>query len=88
MALLYVTFCCVFVTYPYGFLSRLWYLIVSITDLCLLPYFDQFFFLAIPWVGLRSVIVAFSGHINIFLLFHVFHSTGALARHVIFYFDI
>ena len=41
----------------------------------------------IPWVGLRSVIVALSGHISIFLVFHMFH-TGAFARHVICDFDI
>ena len=39
LALLYVMFPCVFVTFPYGVLGQVWYLIVSITDLCLLPYF-------------------------------------------------
>ena len=29
---------CVFVTFPYGVLGRVWYLIVSIPDICLLPY--------------------------------------------------
>ena len=28
-----------FVTFPYGILGQVWYLIVSIPDLCLLPYF-------------------------------------------------
>ena len=39
MALLYVMFSCVFVTFPYDILCQMWYLIVSIPDLCLLPYF-------------------------------------------------
>ena len=34
--LLLVMFYCVFVTFPCGVLSQLWYLIVSISDLCLL----------------------------------------------------
>ena len=38
-ALLYVAFCCVFVSFPYNVLGQVWYLIVSIPDLCLLPYF-------------------------------------------------
>ena len=39
LALLYVIFSCVFVTFPFGVWSQMWYLIVSIIDLCLLPYF-------------------------------------------------
>ena len=31
-------FSCVFVTFPYGVLGQVWYLIVLIPDLCLLPY--------------------------------------------------
>ena len=38
LALLYVMFPCVFVSFPYGILGRVWYLILSIPDLCLLPY--------------------------------------------------
>ena len=38
LALLYVMFSCVFVTFPCGVLGQVWYLIVSIPDLCLLPY--------------------------------------------------
>ena len=30
---------CVVVTFPYGVLGQLWYLIISISDLCLLSYF-------------------------------------------------
>ena len=40
LALLYVMFSCVFVTFPCGILGQVWYLIVSIPDLCLLTYFD------------------------------------------------
>ena len=40
LAHFYVIFSRVFVTYPYGVLGQLWYLIVSIPDLCLLPYFE------------------------------------------------
>ena len=35
--------CCVFVTFPRGILGQVWYLIVSIPDLCLLPYFFNVF---------------------------------------------
>ena len=41
LALLYTMFSCVFVTVPYGVLGQVWYLIVSIPDLCLLPYFHS-----------------------------------------------
>ena len=41
LALLYVVFSCVFVTFPYGVLGQVWYLIVSIQDLCLLPYVEE-----------------------------------------------
>ena len=40
LALLYVMFYCVFVTFPRGVLGQVWYLIVSIPDLFLLTYFD------------------------------------------------
>ena len=39
LALWYIIFTCVFVTFPYGVLGQLWYLIVSIPDLCPLPFF-------------------------------------------------
>ena len=39
LALLYMMLSCVSVTFPYGFLCQVWYLNVSIPDLCLLPYF-------------------------------------------------
>ena len=31
----------VFVTFPYSVLGQLWYLIVSISDICLLTYFNK-----------------------------------------------
>ena len=39
LALLYTMFSCVIDTLTYGVLGQVWYLIVSIYDLCLLPYF-------------------------------------------------
>ena len=44
LALLYVMFSCVFVTFPYGVLGLVWYLIVMIPGLCLFPYFLKFKF--------------------------------------------
>ena len=38
LTFLYVMLSCVFVTFPFGFLSQVWYLIELILDLCLLPY--------------------------------------------------
>ena len=42
LAIYYMRFSCVFVTYPYGALGQVWYLIVSISDICLLPFFYSF----------------------------------------------
>ena len=39
LALMFVTFYCVFVVFPCGIFGRVWCLIVSIPDLCLLCYF-------------------------------------------------
>ena len=36
---LYVIFSCAFVTFPYGVLGQVWYVSVSMPDLCLLSYF-------------------------------------------------
>ena len=41
IALVYVMLSCVFVTFTCGVLGQVWYLIVSIPDLCRLPYFDS-----------------------------------------------
>ena len=35
----FVMFNCIFVTFPFGILDQLWYLIVSIPDLCCISYF-------------------------------------------------
>ena len=37
--LLFVIFNCVFVTFPCGILSQVWFLIASIPDLCCLSYY-------------------------------------------------
>ena len=39
LALLYVMFSCDFVSFPYGVTAKVWYLVVSIPDICLLSYF-------------------------------------------------
>ena len=39
--LLFVMFNCVFVTFPYGILGQVWYLMVSIPDHCHLSYFEM-----------------------------------------------
>ena len=41
LVLLCVMVPCVFVTFPYGVLGKVWYLIVSIPDLCILPNFSS-----------------------------------------------
>ena len=56
LALLYVMFNCVFVTFPYGVLGQVWYLIAPIPDLCLLTYF-----LILQMIN-NSVIVMLSLH--------------------------
>ena len=39
-ALVYVMFSCVFVTFPYGVLGQVWYLIVSMPEIGFLPCFE------------------------------------------------
>ena len=39
LALLCVMFSCAFVTFPYGVIGQVLYLILSISDFCLLSYF-------------------------------------------------
>ena len=41
LALLSVMFSCVFVTFPYGVLDWVWYLIAWIPGFCILPYFAK-----------------------------------------------
>ena len=40
LALLYVMFSCVFVTFLYGVLGQVWYWTLLTPDLCLLTYFE------------------------------------------------
>ena len=58
----FVMFNCFF-TFPCGVLGQVWYLIVSIPDICQLSYFAAenvlWLFLAVPWVGLQCVISVF-----------------------------
>ena len=42
LALLFVMFSRAFICFPYGVPGQVWYMIVLITDLCLLPYFEIF----------------------------------------------
>ena len=55
LALLYVLFYCVFVTFPCGVLGQVWWLVASVPDLCLLSYFavmqDMVFFFDVHWKG-------------------------------------
>ena len=41
LALLFVMLSCSFVIFPYGVLGQVWYLIIWIPDICLLPYFNN-----------------------------------------------
>ena len=43
LAVLYVMFSCVFVPFTCGILGQVWYLIVLIPDICLLPYFSNLY---------------------------------------------
>ena len=51
--LLLVMFNCVFVTLPCGILGQVWYLIVSIPDLCCLSYFNNL----LKWLRLKNHLV-------------------------------
>ena len=56
-ALLFVIFSGAFVTFPYSILGQVWYLIVSIPDICLLPSF-----------GLQCNSVLFPGHNHVLFI--------------------
>ena len=56
-ALLFVIFSGAFVTFQYSILGQVWYLIVSIPDLCLLPSF-----------GLQCNSVLFPGHNHVLFI--------------------
>ena len=51
--LLFAMFNCVFVTFPCGILGQVWYLIVSIPDLCSISYF---FLRVAVFTGLKKVL--------------------------------
>ena len=68
LVLVYVMFSCVFVTYPYGVLGQVWYLIVSIPDLCLLTYFNE---MSRFYSKLQKVSVIFLYHSVYALLSHL-----------------
>ena len=59
LALLYVMFSFVFITFTYGVLGQVWFLIVSIPDLCLLSYFynlrDWFYSLVVNMLTLHTI---------------------------------
>ena len=59
LALLYVKFPCVFVTFPYSVLGEVWYLIVSFHDIYLLSYFVRLYFSF--HLFLQNVLLANSG---------------------------
>ena len=71
LAFLYVMFSCVFVTFQCGAHGQVWYLIVSIPHLCLLPYFAtgemmniEFYFIAF-WLSLpRKPVVRITDLLN------------------------
>ena len=51
--LLWILYNCEFFTFPFGILGQVWYLIVSIPDLCTLTYFV--FFFTFHNVGMRHL---------------------------------
>ena len=60
LALLYVMFSCVFVTFPCGVLGQVRYIIVPIPDICLLTYFfcGSFCYLCVVSVMLSRLFIA------------------------------
>ena len=63
-SLLCVTFYCVFVTFPCGVLGQVWYLIVSISDLCLLSY------IAMLITKLNMICLVYSDKVFVFMCVH------------------
>ena len=53
LALLYVMFYCVFVTFPCGVLGQAWCLIVSIPDLCLLFCFVSQVYIEMEYIRIQ-----------------------------------
>ena len=56
LALLCVMFSCVVVTSPYGVQGKVWYWIVSIPDICLLPYFAPVYSLEIVKLTFHNLV--------------------------------
>ena len=68
---------CIHITFPYGILGQVWYVIVSFPDRCRLSYFNcplnvmkllvfcVCLFLTVPSVDLQCVIMAFPGYTQI-----------------------
>ena len=54
--LLFVMFNCVFVTFPYGIQGHVWYLIVSIPDLCHLSSLKSASFERVDTISLKTEI--------------------------------
>ena len=75
LALLYVMFSCIFVTFQYDVLGQVWYLIVLIPDLCLLPYF----YLMHTYAKFDQNIPCGSRDMNIFLGFMEQHFSWRFA---------
>ena len=66
----YVKFSCVFVTFPCGVLSQVWYMILSIPDLCLPTYFNHVNsqFWSETWSGTFFIFTKNNISIPVFLL--------------------
>ena len=59
--LMYVTFSCVFVTFPCDVLDQVWYLIVSIPDLCLLTFIAGIYGCGfLPEHGCPSIVITWA----------------------------
>ena len=70
LSLLYVMFSCVYVIFPCDVLGQVWYLIVSIPDLCLLTYV----YVMDPWLVI--MVKHTLSKKNVALLFHPLWAAG------------
>ena len=64
LALLCAMFSCVSVTFPYGVLGQVWYMIVSIPDICLIPYTSLCFEYCLIYAKINK-------HVKFFQHFHL-----------------
>ena len=62
----FVMFYCIFVTFPCGILGQVWYLIVSIPDLCHLSYFQTRKFGFVLSRRIANINMKVSGHCGMF----------------------